>query len=516
MRKKVIVSLIIIIMMIMCTFQYSQAETAKTTSKYFYKNETLGIQAYKQINQFKLSLSDKTTLAEGGINTITSSNIAINTKPVEIVFLIDASGSMGYHEKVQIGFDEETGNPIKIDKQKAAIVSEAGQSLVEQLYKDLAGDDPTGDKKKLGIASCYFANNSNYETDPVYEKKYDMTWKKDDAINTIEPYIAWGGTKMYKALKHVHEKIFTTSTDSKKIVIILTDGAVGDADDCWNRLIKMHAENISSIAILVGDDYSKKFIQEAKNHKYYNVDFEDLSEKIVTEIKAGIYEEIVDLTSPEIEYKINNAAIIKGDDKIIMQVDEEIMHGATLQIEYLISFSSGSDMKIKIKDLYNNPLVFNENQKMLTENKTNKQYGWRMKDIDNDGTGELVNIGLDDSGIETKKNQEYQVKLILSAVLTPTVLGNLDSIGNSIDIEFAYGKDSNGDDIWGGNKKDGTPGNSGINTDIKSLDILIIPPTGISDVRNRVEWTLNMIVAVTSILLIIVCIIDYLKEKKKK
>lgn len=92
MKRKGIVSLIIAIMMIMCTIQHSQAATVK----HYYNNGKLGVRTYKQVNAFRLSLSDSTTLADAGISTNANVNIEENIEPVEIVLILDNSTSMAY------------------------------------------------------------------------------------------------------------------------------------------------------------------------------------------------------------------------------------------------------------------------------------------------------------------------------------------------------------------------------------------------------------------------------------
>ena len=57
-------------------------------------------------------------------------------------------------------------------------------------------------------------------------------------------------------------------------------------------------------------------------------------------------------------YNVNHEGVLIGGDKIIFQVDEEILHGATLRIEYVISITTAFDMNnIVINDLYSSDSV---------------------------------------------------------------------------------------------------------------------------------------------------------------
>lgn len=99
-------------------------------------------------------------------------------------------------------------------------------------------------------------------------------------------------------------------------------------------------------------------------------------------------------------------------DGIILTADEEILHGATLWIEYTMScsryayYGSGAVSSNRILDLKDEKLVFNENQELLTEpSRTNADYGWHMES----------------EGLVTEQSN---VKLVLSVLITPENLGN--------------------------------------------------------------------------------------------
>ena len=505
MRKKVIASLIIIIMMIMCTFQYSQAEAAKTTSKYFYRNESLGILAYKQLNAFKLSLSDDSTLSEASITTRSKVDVNINEdiKPVEIVFVLDNSHSMS--SIVSINNWEK-----RIDVLKSTM-----HDLVSILYENF------GYNLKIGIVKyssgvkgnpLKLTNNIKIGENGLYDKEHKDTdfpsiIDELDTSSTINSYInnmiAGGGTNTKPALNAAKKMLNNdTTSNAKKIICLLSDGDL--ANNTRSDIKKINDENISTIFIFVNNNIPEEVKIEANiyeaikidpsMHKNFITEFENLQNLFLNEV----YEKITsivgyDIPDLELTYEINNAGIIAGDDKIIIQADEEIMHGATLEIEYLIYATAGFDTStIVIKDFYDSPLIFHENQKLITESGTNAKYNWKVKD------GNLVH-----EGTNIAKGEEYEIKLVLSTVLTPTILGNLDRIGNSVKIEFTD---------TSGNKTEINKDETN-NEDIKALDILIIPPTGIGELNKRIVWTLSMTVTVISILIIIVCIIDYSKNK---
>lgn len=471
MKGKIVVSLIIIIIII-SIFSFSQAASDFTNATYYFKDTGRGILAYKQINAFKLVLADGSTLADASISTNSDVEIIEELKQVEIVFVIDTSGSMRGTRK------EVTRTSTK--------------TLVNALYEKLGSDN-------LKIGVIYF--NSGMDTNKLLE----LTNDKNTVLNHIDKIYASGGTRMADSLEKAKSMLSeNNSEDVIKIVCTLSDGALGDQSASINKFKEINSAGISTISIFVETSITSAF-QALENenpnyHKNMHTSTANLANTIVDDIYHEIYMKIILMSDPKVKYNISNAGIIAGDDKIIMQVDEEILHGATLKVEYIVSITSSFNSKnIQIYDYYTEPLIFNQSEVLLTENKTNGYYGWKIQD------GKLMN----DSGSSViSGGTEYKVKLVLSTVLTPMTLYNLNRIENYVTFKltnaengeaYIINKNSNGDLE---------------ETNIKALDILIIPPTGTLFSENRISWSLNIIIAIISMLLIIICIRDYIKNKK--
>lgn len=79
MKSKIVISLIIMIISL-CTFQCSWAAISYTDASHYYKDNSLGILAYKQVNAFKLSLADGSILADASISTDSDIDIVENLK----------------------------------------------------------------------------------------------------------------------------------------------------------------------------------------------------------------------------------------------------------------------------------------------------------------------------------------------------------------------------------------------------------------------------------------------------
>lgn len=113
-----------------------------------------------------------------------------------------------------------------------------------------------------------------------------------------------------------------------------------------------------------------------------------------------------------------DGGIVKGAKQNILDledyyliVDEEIIHGATLEIEYLFEFENTTYTPFKdflITDNLDEKFKYKDDQKLLTSNKTNNQEGWYL---DNDKLKNEYNH-------ELQQNVKNQIKLVLSTTIT--------------------------------------------------------------------------------------------------
>lgn len=486
MKCKIVVSFIII-MMIICNFQYSQATTQTTYIKNYYKDEQLGMLAYKQVDAFRLSLADGSTLADVSVNSSSGINAADNWKDAEIVFVLDVSGSMG-------GTRETTTRV-------------ATQDLVEKLFTRLGSNH-------IKIGGICFDNGIHGDVlEPLSNQK--------DVINQwIEDNVgAWGGTEILTALQKAHSMLTSSGEDNEdkiKMVCTLSDGAIWDETEAIEELKKMNEDGISTLSIFVETDVTQPFSnladESSGKHRNFHTTTANLANTISKDILRAIYWGIISAAQPTITYDMTNVGMYPNDDKFVIQADEELLHGATLEIEYIFVFITTFDCNhIKIFDYYNKNLVFSQGQKLLTEDATNGEFGWNIEE------GILVN----DSGdtIHDDLSERY-VKLVLSTVLTPTVVSGEEfgEIGNYMNFSLNYNMDEGEENTitlvvgqsntgWGEEEEE----------KIKANSVLIIPPTGLIYISSKdFVLILNTIVVSVSVLLMFVCTKDYIKSKKGK
>ena len=320
MKKKMIASLILIVIILVFTLPVTLAETTTSDTVFYCKDMQEGIIALKEVSSFKMTLSNGYIFSTAVAKTETAVNIEENMKNVEFVLILDASGSM-------------SGTRNEITKQ-------ATQELTDALFNKIGA-------KHLKMGTIFFAS-SIIETLP-------LTSNKESIKQNLSQLPANGGTRMSSSLQMAREWLTgTSSEDTIKIICTLSDGAIADSDQAKTRSAfeAIHAAGISTMSIFVETSIGSPFSGlPQKYHKNFTTTTVGLSETIATDIYNEIYFRIILMMEPKTTYNISNAAILNGD-KIVITADEEIIHGATL----------------------------NPNQKLLTENKTNNDYNWKYNE----------------------------------------------------------------------------------------------------------------------------------------
>ena len=478
MKNKIVVSLIFI-MIVLFSFQYVVKATNNNEDEWwYYRSAKNGVLAYKQINAFQLTLADGSTLADGRFSADSGIRQAISKmKGVDIMLVIDNSGSM-------------KGTKIEATKKAA-----------KELVRLLLG---TGEEENNFKESRIRLGMVCFDDDII--KTVGLTANKKTLNEAIDLMYEDGGTIMSNPLARAFSMLGTNENQSEyraKVICTLSDGCLDPEEEKRTTEIfnKIHEKKIPTLSIFIQTPITPAFAALSEEyHKNYHTDTSGLAYAIVDQIYYQTYVAILMLARPTMQYgNINGAAVIQGDNKIIMQMDDEILHGATLKIEYDICVINARDVtRIKLTDLHDRNLIFNQNERLLTESRSNSYYGWEVKN------GELIN---ETGNIPVLK--EHKLKLVLSTVLTPTNKPELENILGinanrviKIDEEHTFG-----DTIEIGKEEENK---------IEALKFLIIPPTGemymlIKDIIIAV----NITIIVVLIALLIFAIKKHKQRKNK-
>lgn len=468
--KKKILTFLLLLLILLILFSSNCSASSSTGKTFFYKDENRGILAYKQVNAFQLQLANGTVLSNMSVSSESSVDIEENMKDVEIVFVLDNSGSMG-------------GNRIQT-------LRTATQELVNKLF-DKIGEDHL----KFGFVK--------------FDDSILGTLSLTDNKSVISSFISGmkdrGGTNMSGPMNEAFTILNASSnSDAIKMIITLSDGVLWDEDDTIKNFKKVHSAGISTISIFVETSITPAFSDLANNsssHKNMQTSTSNMADTLVNGIYSEIYMKVILLSDPTTNLDLNNAGIIPGDDKIIIQIDSEIMHGATLYIEYIISVTCAFDAtNITISDYPDSSLKYNKNQRLLTENKKNSDYNWTYTNgyiTSNSGSGVI------------RAGTEYKKKIILSTVLTSAVLNNSSSFCNYVNISLVNNTEHysiNIDQAQDGGK-------------LRALGFLIVPPFGTDSTTIGSSANIfNIILVNASIVVFFTCsfVLFYIFIKIKK
>lgn len=204
-------------------------------------------------------------------------------------------------------------------------------------------------------------------------------------------------------------------------------------------------------------------------------------------------------------------------DKIVWDVDDELKHGATVQIEYEIKVKNTGKVDctqftlIDYLDYNNASLQYRNDANLITENEKNSKYKWKTVSTDSDfnalqsATSTTLDEGktylqlTDGDGTNTiiaKKDGEKTYKLVASMVITSELA--IDNYQNAVEI-ISY------KNAIGRVDRSATPGTYNPNLNVtndnehdsaKAQEVSIIPPTGTKSkwYTQLLETILNMFI----------------------
>ena len=190
-----------------------------------------------------------------------------------------------------------------------------------------------------------------------------------------------------------------------------------------NFLTLFIAANENKIANGTYDDTFKY----SDSRIYAKDDANDIQSSIVDSIYSFILWYFISIN--DLAYLKDSYGILDGGDYYIATIDNELLYGATLEIEYAVVILSSEEInKIEIIDNIPSNMSYDHNAKLLTEeNKINANYGWNYDITTN--TLKCEPNPLDKRAV-LQNNQGVVAKLMLSTVIPSNT--NIDDLTNYI------------------------------------------------------------------------------------
>lgn len=414
-----------------------------------YQSDDKKILAYAELSAATVTLASGQRIHATNVNGDTQMKIDIITDPVELILVVDESGSM--------------------DGSRMESAKESARTLVENIF-DVA--------ENVKVSIIGFDDSARI--------RIEASSNKEDVLKAIDELVISGSTNMSTALVEAI-KIFEKNKDEKtySYLVNLTDGQTTQANKCYDLLSDMEKQNIKIYNILIELNERSAFSRDGKEIGtiYANISEEELIE-IYDEIYGEICSEIISNSTDNFNQTGKN--YFSTGDSIYMFLDQELLQGAKLQLEYIINIKAAFDcFKVELQGEIDDKLSFDESARMITEDQTNADYGWVINEdlTYKDGHNKVISLCKEsDSPYVIKKGKKFEAKLYLSCLLTPK-----DDTNYANSILFRLN------------------GEQELTQRLQSVEINIVPPFGENQNKNIIILlvvVLNIIVGILTIYII--------------
>ena len=176
-----------------------------------------------------------------------------------------------------------------------------------------------------------------------------------------------------------------------------------------------------------------------------------------------------------------------------MFLDQEMLQGSRLELEYIINIKSSIPCtKIELQEEVDKNLNFDMSSKLISEDKTNQDYGWQINEelSYKDGHNLVLSINKlpeENSEYVMERGRAYQTKLVLSTLLT----SQIEDMNYKNKLTFRLNEDNN------------------LAQSLDAMEVNIIPPFGEDKSYNKI-WILILVGILAG-----AGIITYIKIKKQ-
>ena len=506
--KKIFITIILIIILILNFIQTAsfadepkEDETPVSFIDHYFtvpantwKSENKKVQVTTGINAANLTLTNGLELVNISTNTNDNTQLKTVTDAIEIICIVDISGSMA-------------GSRISSLKSALDTFGNYAYNGFSDLKMDIITFSSV-DNGKIILSGC------------------DDKDKFLSVVSSIESDD--GGTMIFSAFDRAVERIneiqsSEDDSDRKIFLINLTDGedfcfarpeAVSAASNCTleytrgklneaNELIEgtfnVLFELPSSQVFDTGSDYSDL------GTTYGNVstsDIETIYNSILDEIMNNFFAGDIQL-----EMKSGSRYCSATSDNIFMTLDTELTQSSVVKLEYFVMIHSSEELKqIAILCNLDNNAIFNSNEKFITSDRTNEDYRWFVSN--NDAIDSLKACGWSTVGepannrmvtivppkmckfIEDRKEQGAPVtfKIVLYYLLSPN--SDLD-FNNTFQVR-----------VWTKDKDSKYRVYNAFNGDeIENIKVTVVPPFGAN--KNYTPTIYSYIAVLMGIYLIV-------------
>ena len=453
------------------------------------------IMVYEQLDALRIKSSKGHVLAAlGGITNIeTTTTTTEISNDIDICLILDRSGSM--REVIGRGSGTRT---------KLQVLKDAVKELIYNI-KDACKDDVVA---RVGVIEYESNVNCLFPLEECTDENIR------EMKNKIDRMSYGNSTNTYDAIKYANDHIWEDNNNNTlKYTVLITDGIAGSNWKHIPEIISTVKEKTDKFITVFVTNEANITVDSDGTHLYTSgrdaaldyitsdelmfVDPTKLYDTILKDVFNSINESYVDADSlvTDISYAYN---VKLGDaNNYFSEIDDELINGATLEMEYSFNIVSTEEIKdIYIID-YLDRIGFDLDGAMITNpDVTNADYNWVR-----DGTDIVTTSFM--PMMQTGTNGTYntiQIKLLLSKVIA--IGSDISAQDNHADITIITKDDAY---LTANAVETGATGSLG---QIIRVEDQILPPsltiTPTLGARNNTNIYIVLIIVLTIVALIVI------------
>ena len=297
----------------------------------------------------------------------------IESEPLELVLLLDRSGSMAWctkdaHQHNDSCYERRHGGWVLICPQKhvhtggeACSVVEQDSTQSRQYIAGTAAKDLIDDLAELGVSASVSVvgfSSQDYDTHRVLQEMTPLSNSNvGDIKNSIPTSGAEGGTYMDLGLRMADKQFSRTATN--KVIVMLADGDYNGDDptdrDGYVNTLEHKGVTVHTIGFTTSNSTLQQ-IATTTGGKYYTADnadqlvsaFNQIADSLTAMVEDGMGDDVEVVGTPS---ATNGTATVTSEGKLVWNPEDgKLSSGQTATITYTVKLTGDKEDGLQVGD----------------------------------------------------------------------------------------------------------------------------------------------------------------------